>query len=196
MIKFLWIILIFSSPCLVAQESIAQVFEDSLKFHYSGGIIGAPSKVIDKAIKLVSKGNGQEARKYLITLFPFDETYIDETIQLFENANADLSNNFFSWKNLSLVSCSFTDHMIDKRHQEENCRPHTAKEIYWHLLEGIGSAFVAGECIILGSPIGAIVSSATAVHHFLEASHKYCDNISWENEQQNMYDRTHDCEVR
>ena len=194
--KYLCISLVFLGSFLSAQESIDHVFEEWLKYHYSGGAMGTPSKVFDQAIKLVSKRKGDEARECLKAVFPNVEIYIDQTVQLFENADEDLSNRLFSWNNVPLASFSFTDHMLDKRDRDEGRAPHIPEEIRWHLIEGIGAALGAGECIALKAPIAAVAAAVTSVHHFLEAAHKYCENVRYENEQQSCYDRSNDSEVR
>lgn len=187
---------VFLVPFLSAEQSIDLVFEEWVKYHYSGQLIGSPSDVFDQALKLVSKRKGERARECLKNVFRDEETYIDEVIRLFEDADADLTKSSFSFRYFLLDCFSFTDQELDKRNQENRAPPHTPEEIRWHLIEGVLAAFGAGECLILKSPIAAIAAGVTSVHHFLEAAHKYSENMMYQNEIQNSYDRFNDSEVK
>ncbi len=87
----LYLVVIFSSSVLFANDSIENVFKEWLKYYFSGGSIGAPSRVFDTAIKLVAEKKGIEAREQLKMVFPLDDIYIDAVVQLFEDANNAMS---------------------------------------------------------------------------------------------------------
>ena len=196
--KKLFLIFLFLGSYLIAEDSIEITFQKWLEYRYSAGNIGIPSKVFDRTIKLVAKGRVFEAKERLQICFPLEDLFIEEIIQLFANANNDLSSRDFSWKIGIPASFSFTDYLIEKREKDESGPPHKPEEILFHVSEEVLAGLAAGECIVFRSPICAVIAAIDSVHSFLEAGHKYCDNIRWEMDQepQNFYDRITDSEVR
>jgi hypothetical protein len=85
---------------------------------------------------------------------------------------------------LSLVFISLNTYALadEDQKQETSDPPYSAGEIAWDIGIGIASSAAGGVAAASGNVPGAIVGIANGAKNFLNAAHKYNENIEYERE--------------